>query len=183
MMKLPFFFCSLLCLICRLMAADHNSLEMTAEMSGGEFQEDRTSDDFSIGEGHRRYDFFVTLRNIGTQPLVVLKGSGSDFVSNEIVFENSEATYHMHCAWTFQEFDIPSESELGLVKLQNGEAASIHFAIRTNERIDHAKTTVTYAVAEKLAARFGTWGGRLETRVLSPTERLLLRDKQKREKK
>jgi hypothetical protein len=180
--KLPIIVTVLLCLACRLNAVESGGLEMTVTYSQSEYEADRIRDDFAVGEGHVRYDFYVVLRNMGTTPLVALKGKNfSGF--GTINEPGSEPRHEMAYVWSFNERDIPSESELGLVKLLPGEAARLRVAIRTNEKIAPKSITFIYIVDEKLAARFGTWGGRLETVVLDQMEMRLLKEKQRREQK
>jgi hypothetical protein len=170
------------CLASRILALEQRGLELAAKFSKSDYETNRTRDNFAEGEGHLRYDFFVVLRNASKSSLFVLGGRGAFGGLETTTTSLGQKTYRMTYYWDIIRY-IPSESDLGVVKLMQGEETQIHLAIRTNEEMDEKNITFSYAVSEKIAARFGTWSGKLETGVLRQSDVRLLKEKQRMERK
>lgn len=185
-MKIPLaLICSAILASNFLRGAEPSSLEMVVSIVSEDSNEAVTRDNAAIGEGRYRYAFLVRLWNRSEKPLVVPKG----FLELPITFQTIERdgleSRRIFCVWDLpvlgpSEVVIPSEAELGLVRLLKGEMTHIKVAFRTAQKINTQSISFVYEVTPALGARFGTWSGSVEERVLTQREMMLLQAKRQK---
>jgi len=149
----------------RSFATEQNGLEFIASCSRDE--DGVTRDSKAQSEGIYRYTFTIIVKNVGSTPVVVLKGEtgqpGYGQVAGQFILY---VTYALSRT-ALGDLNIPAESELCPVKLQSGEAVEFHAAVRADEKIKETDWTARYEIAPDVATRFGTWGGKIETKTLN----------------